>query len=64
MDKFGEIHKSLGVGTPQGSILSPLLCNIFLHELDTFMEALKKKHQKGSKPKRNKEYESITNKIR
>jgi len=24
-------------GTPQGSVLSPLLCNIVLHELDQFM---------------------------
>jgi len=26
------------MGTPQGSLLSPLLANIFLHELDTFVE--------------------------
>jgi RNA-directed DNA polymerase len=27
-------------GTPQGGIISPLLCNIFLHQLDESMEAL------------------------
>jgi len=64
MDKFGELHKTLGMGTPQGSILSPLLCNIFLHELDVFMEALKEKYRKGTKPKKNKMHESLTNKIR
>src|SRR5215475_7626536 len=27
-------------GTPQGGIISPLLCNIFLHQLDEYMEEL------------------------
>jgi hypothetical protein len=27
-------------GTPQGGIISPLLCNIFLHQLDEYMEGL------------------------
>ena len=28
----------LKLGTPQGSIISPLVCNILLHELDVYME--------------------------
>lgn len=30
------------VGTPQGSVLSSILANIFLHELDVYVEQLKK----------------------
>lgn len=34
-----QFHKTYS-GTPQGGIISPLLCNIFLHQLDEYMEAL------------------------
>lgn len=50
--EFGELHNNLSSGTPQGSILSPLLCNIFLHKLDVFMEELKAEYQKGTKRRR------------
>ena len=43
-------------GIPQGNVLSPLLSNIYLHELDLFMQELKKKYDKGSQPTRNEEY--------
>lgn len=50
-------------GTPQGSVLSPLLSNIVLHELDAFMEVLKKRFEKGTKRAKNKEYGKINSKI-
>jgi len=64
LDELGELHAQSELGTPQGSILSPLLCNIFLHELDQFMEDLKKKYHTGKDRKTSKVYTKISNEIR
>jgi len=46
-------------GTPQGGVVSPILANIYLHELDKFMEKWMKEHDKGTKRAVNPEYHRI-----
>lgn len=50
-------------GTPQGGIVSPILANIYLHELDSFMEKLKFSFNKGKRRRNNPEYSSLNNKV-
>jgi group II intron reverse transcriptase/maturase len=48
-------------GTPQGGIISPLLANIFLNELDKFVEEeLIPQYTQGGIRRRNPEYERLT----
>lgn len=49
-------------GTPQGGIVSPLLMNIVLNELDMFIEdELILQYTKGKKRKKNPEYQRLVN---
>lgn len=43
-------------GTPQGGVISPLLANIYLHELDVFMREVKTGFDKGRKRRPNPAY--------
>lgn len=53
------------VGTPQGSVLSPLIGNIVLHELDVFItEVLGKEFHRGKTRGLNPEYRKLLDKYR
>jgi hypothetical protein len=55
------------LGVPQGGIVSPILSNLYLHELDLFVEKLINQQNdanKGQKPtRRNPEYDRVMDKI-
>jgi len=50
-------------GAPQGGIISPLLSNIYLHEMDMFAEDLKSKFDAGTRRAANPSYTRLGNTI-
>lgn len=49
------------LGAPQGGVLSPLLSNIYLHELDRYMERVVVKINRGKRRRGNPEYQKLCN---
>ena len=50
-------------GTPQGGVISPLLANIYLHELDEFMESMRRGFDKGDRRRANPAYVACSQQI-
>lgn len=57
-----RVYKHSVTGTPQGSIISPILCNVYLDSLDKLVEKLTLEFDKGKAPKTDKAYTSAANK--
>uniref|UniRef100_UPI002238C465 reverse transcriptase domain-containing protein n=1 Tax=Ramaria cf. rubripermanens TaxID=2016387 RepID=UPI002238C465 len=59
LDSISKNVITSDIGTPQGGILSPILCNIVLHEFDKYMANYEIKFKKGLKRKINPIYKSL-----
>src|SRR5258708_8470949 len=61
MDRHGTKRDSL-IGSPQGGIASPILANVYLHELDEFVETLHSELEKGQEKRRDPVYRQLSKK--
>lgn len=57
------VYNNTYSGCPQGGIISPILANIYLHELDVFVDNLSKEFNKPATEKFTDEYRKISNRI-
>ncbi len=63
----GTLEPHSLTGVPQGGVLSPFLSNVYMHELDVFVEGLKTKYNKSSNRRgviQNPEYTAILKRLR